>query len=56
MDLVFCLWALNFGHPLRPSSGLIDGSRIGYLLRSLGSYMCRQSWLLLIEIPRLKIR
>ena len=36
MDLVFCLWALNYGHPLRPSSGSIDGSLIGYLLQSLG--------------------
>ena len=37
MDLVFCLWALNYGPPLQPSSGLIDGSHIGYLLQSLGS-------------------
>ena len=34
----FELWA-----SLQPSSGLIDGSHIGYLLQSLGSYMCRQS-------------
>ena len=65
MDLVFC-YGLNYGPPLQPSSGLIDGSHIGYLLQSLGllyvdddsSYCQPQyppenkvTWLLIAVIP-----
>ncbi len=43
------LWTI--GIPLRPSSGSIDGSLIGYLLQSLGSYNIVDNLLLVNRIP-----